>query len=666
MRKNLLTVGLLALTFSAQAQVLTHVDKDGLMYVGKGALVYNGGGFQMKDNGTVENHGNVMVVGSGADVFNTLTSTNGNKVVGGLGGVFVNKLNEPNNYASVNDNNPAVTPVYTYGQLYIQGLTQGNIQGIVNQEYRQVKHGDYQQIGLPFYDKTFSDLSTAAEFGKTFSTSRWSKNEILWWNNPGAVFENISSVSAKTMQPTASYGYYILGSLGLDSSSKVFTIQGRPYAEENTPSIQLKDGGNVQFGTGGNNVNAYNEKYNTYLQDGFSATTPWNNNYGKNIYQFSNPYLTNLDLSRIGKVETGATVTDGNDLANIQGLRLEVSGVQYSNVVGGGSSSYKFVTFPSGVPSGDVDYMVVRPMGTFTIKLLDNTLQPTFYFDKLRRFNYHPRAEATSYSVSAAKSSSSASTNTVKQLTVIGLNAAGNEVGRTYYLVSPETVTGFSNNATAQAANQSGAVIGTYEEALNGGYDNVAASLYWLYINEANEVDFQGKNIKLVDYTTPTSSGANKITQLRFEVKENGTLLSAGQHALTSGIGFYYKKANGTAMQIAQGDIIPVAPVTGTYTEYDLYYGAPNSAVLATSDVKPNRTLVVYDTNSDNYVVMFDPNWKTANIQVFDMTGKLVINAKSVKTDSHYVIPVDKNVKGGYVVTIVSNTGEKVSTKFLR
>jgi hypothetical protein len=122
----------------------------------------------------------------------------------------------------------------------------------------------------------------------------------------------------------------------------------------------------------------YNEKYYTYLQDGFhigSGGTVGRVTLVRNIYQFSNPFLTNIDLSQIG-VNEGATVGDGINLQN-SGVRLEVSGVQTASSTGGsggtGSSSYKFITYPSGVPTGDVDYTVVRPMGTFVIKLLDNT-----------------------------------------------------------------------------------------------------------------------------------------------------------------------------------------------------------------------------------------------------------------------------------------------------
>ncbi len=96
MKKNLLTIGLLSLTVSINAQnVLLHVDDTAKMYVSKGTLVYNGGGMQIKNTGNIENRGNFMVVGTTSDTFRNLDSA-GNPVVNGTGGWFVNKLNEKN------------------------------------------------------------------------------------------------------------------------------------------------------------------------------------------------------------------------------------------------------------------------------------------------------------------------------------------------------------------------------------------------------------------------------------------------------------------------------------------------------------------------------------------------------------------------------------------
>ncbi|MDH6252186.1 hypothetical protein M2347_001913 [Chryseobacterium sp. H1D6B] len=657
MRKSLFAIGLLALSYSVQAQILCHVDTNANMYVSKGTLVYSGGGLQMKGNGTVENHGNVMVSGTGTDLFKTIDASNVDKTEANGGGNFVNKLNEPTAYATVNVNSPAATPAYTYGQLYISGLPQANITGIVDQEYRQVNQGAYQQMGIPFYSKTLSTLN--AELGKTFSGVRGSGNDIDQWNNSTVVFNHFTNLTYRTGIDSPFYAYYAVGGTGLDVSSTTRTLKGRPFTDVNATLPLQNAGANVTFGSGGSALNQYNEKYYSYLQDGFAAPSgagAWTGSYGKNIYQFSNPFLTNLDLSLIAYQESAA-VGDGVNLSTIQGVRLEVSGVQYSPNIGGGgggSTSYKFITFNAGVPTGDVNYVMVRPLSTFVIKLNNNTAADQFNFANLRRFNYYGRADATNYSVTANKSA--AKNGTVKQLGVIGLDQNGNEVGRTYYVVYPNGTTGHTAESKAQAAASSGDLIGTFEEAPTGGYDYNYTSAYWLYINEANENNFKGKNVKLVNYDL------NKVKSYKFEIRENADLVAAGTHQLSTGVGFYYKAPNGTAMEAKQGDVVPA-----TNAEYDLYYGEPEK-VLATvkPSATPSRTMVVYNPEITNYIVRFDPNWKKADIEVYDMSGKLVISKKAVNTSTDFVIELDSSIKNSYVVKIVSDKGETVNTKILK
>lgn len=661
MKKNLFTVGFLALTFSLGAQqVVCHVDQDGIFFVGKNALVYNGGGLQMKGNALYENHGNVMVVGNGTtDVFKTIDASNTDKTETTGGGNFINKLNEPDNFASHNSADQVDSPVYTYGQLFITGISQTNLPGIIDQEYRQVNHGAYQQIGLPFFGKRLITLNS--ELSKIFNTNRYSHNEILVWNNRNVVFDNLSSLNLKTGEDIKPYTYYILGGIGLDVANSTRTLKGRPVSDAaiSDKVVKLEDAGyNINFGAGGNNTNAYNEKYNTYLQDNFTVTAgnAWLGNFGKNYYQFGNPYLTNIDFSQINKVES-ATVGDGNNLSNVYGVRFEVSGVQHTTNGGGGSSSFKAVTYGTGSQSGDVEYQVVRPFGSFAIKLKDNTLKPDFDFSTLRRFKYHPRNGATDYNVTAARSGNS--TSTVKQLGIIGLDANGNEIERTYYIVANNTVTGASSDVKAQLGAFDGQKLGTYEEdALNGGYDNNNVS-YWLYINEANENDFKGKNIKLVNYN-PTVVG------FKFEIRENAILVDDATHLLSQGEGFYYKKAS-------ESNVIPVlqnATVAASETtiekpsEYDVYYGKPQNTLGAIT-VKKSSTIVVFNPEQDNYFIIIDPTWRTADIQVFDMSGKLVHNASKVSFNERYELVLPKIV-AGYVVHITSEKGERVITKILR
>lgn len=639
MKKNLFTIGFLALAVSLNAQVVCHVDAGGIFYVGENALVYNGGGVQTKGTGVYDIHGNVMVVGTTGDVLKTISPNS-------TGGNIVLRLNTPSAFTTS-----------TYGQLYINGLTQGNITAIVDKEYRATKHGTYQQIAMPFSNKLISSLST--EFGKTFGNKRRSQNEILVYNNRNVVADNLN-ISANTPKNTA---YYMLGSKNFDSSAPtsgtVYTVKGVPYA--NGVVETLTDAGlNTPFGSAGNGKNAYDERYNSYLQDNWDYLTntsaPWSvATFGRNIYQFGNPYLTNLDLKYIGVTEAGAT-TDGNKLVQIKGIRFD-SGNVVSNATGATyDTNAKFINFtdPGNVPTGDVG-IVIKPMQVFVIKLKGNGLDAPdrkLSFDGLRRFKMTARQSAP-YDVTAAKGTGKASTETVKQLGIVALDANGEELARTYYVVYPSAISGQTSNHTVQTTLGNGSVIGTYEEdAINGGYDSNVVNTYWLYINEANETDFLGKAIPLALYS-------DAIKSLKFEIRENADLLDDNVHVLSSGIGFYYKGQNGVISEIAQNQIVPVSG-----NEYSLYYG--KASTLGTNSIsKPSRTKVVYSQSTDNFMVRFDPEWKKADINVYDMSGKLIISQKDFTASKDFDILLPK-MNTAYIVTAVSEKGDKISSKIVR
>ncbi|WP_426480850.1 T9SS type A sorting domain-containing protein [Chryseobacterium sp. R2ACT005] len=660
MRKSLFAIGLLAISYSVQAQILCHVDTNANMYVSEGTLVYSGGGVQTKGNGLLDVHGNIMVVGSATDNFKTIDDGGADKTDGGN---IILRLNTPGSFATS-----------TYGQLYIDGLSQSNISGIVTKEYRTTSNGTgnyFQQVALPFSGKAYNSLST--EVGKTFNTGRYD-NPILKWDNANAV-----SITTLNLAPTSTTwdasGYYMLKVKNNDwnpsapASGTVFNINGKPYAPY-AGAVTLQNAGksnvgasNVVFGTNGNALNQYNEKYNTYLDDSFEFTTnAWSGTFGQNFYQFGNPFLTNLDLANIGYTES-VTGSDGNAVKNIWGIEYDPGTIVTLPSGSTYATSAKVVTFlPTGdgvAPAiGDVDLLVIKPMQSFKIKLRDNTAQ-TLNFNTLRRFKSTARTAGINYDVTAARMAGTGKniTNTVKQLGVIGLDANGKELSRTYYVVSPSLTTGHQISAATSVQSSAGKnIIGTFEESLNGGYDNNYTN-YWLYINEANESNFQGKNVKLVNYYL------DQVKSYKFEIRENAVLIPAGAHQLSSGLGFYYKAENGNLIEAKQGDVIAV-----TNEEANLYYGEPSNITLAVdkNNTTASRTLVVYDPSITNYIVRFDPKWKKADIQVYDMSGKLVISKKAVDASRDFVIELDGSVKNSYVVKIVSDKGETVNTKILK
>ena len=444
MKRKIFTLGLLSLAFSANAQSLLGIQDQASLHIKEDALIYSGGEVKTVADGVIDNFGNVMIVGGG---FKTVTASNTDKTNGGN---FILRLwsNATTNGSIVNGGT-----VIKYGQLYIDNQTsQAQVTGIVDKEYKDNSHGAYQQMGIPFYKKNFSELST--ELGANLSGNRWNRTGVLVWNNSKVRFDHFNPTNNTTDIKLAGHAvanngatsYYAIGSRYFNAftggtpntlSTKVFTIKGVPFAGNITATLSGAGDG-VDFGVGGKNTNYYREQYNSYLGDHWEhSSSPWSGNYGKNIYQFGNPYLTNINLKYIG------TIID-----NLMGVRVDPS---TSVKATGAETSGVYVSYNNaGVAIGDVKQVIVRPMGTFEIKLSGPSVR-VLDFGQLRKFAYEANTSNTStYNGGVTVQSESSnkdfvlselstnstvkignaklSNSSVKQLGVIALDADGKEL----------------------------------------------------------------------------------------------------------------------------------------------------------------------------------------------------------------------------------------------
>lgn len=641
MKKSVFSIGLLALGLvSIKSQTLTYVGATANIYVKPSTLMYNGGTVEVKNTGLVENQGNIQI-------------DNGDFLTDAIDGSSVKlKLNDTSSYAS-------------YGQLWINNTNQSAITGSVTKEYAVANEGAYQHIALPFENKLIHSLSQ--ELGKTFTDKRWSLNEILVSNN-SMVRTDVVKLTQKTNDVTSSSGnhktaYYSLGNK--DNSvnyTQMKSIKGVPFSSDGVDVTLSGAGATIDFGTDGGKLNAWREKYSSYVRDAFASTDGknWTNGYGKNLYQLGNPFLTNLDLSKI----------PDDAKAKIRGIRIELAGTTYDSTNGTKYGTYKYVTFSgTGGPVGDVSAAIVKPMQTFLIKTNDNN-GVSIDFASLRTFAYTPEESSTSNLVvsqsantnnklrvlSSATKPLVSSASSIKQLGLIALDENKNEIGRTYYVVYPEAITGKpSGQATTQAQATRNDVIGTFEEKAEGGYDAEAAKSYWLYINDANENDFKGKNILL-------KKNNADVKFLKFEIRENTNLLNEGESKLLSGESFYIESMSGGALvKATHGEVIPA-----TENYYNLYYGLPENRTLETIEVsRPADCAIVYDEAIKSYKLIFDSTWSSANIKVFDISGKLIGSDNGVSTSQPYSIYLPTGVQSTYVVVAQSEKGEVFSQKIV-
>ena len=677
MKRKIFALGLLSLAFSANAQSLLGVQDQASLHIKEGTLIYGGGELKTVGSGVVDNFGNVMIVGGG---IKTVTTTNTDKTDGGN---IILRLwsNATTNGSIVNGGT-----VIKYGQLYIDGVSQSDVTGIVDKEYKDNAHGAYQQMAIPFYKKTFASLST--ELNANLSGKRSNRTGVLVWNNrkirfdhfdPTVTTNNTTDIKLAG-HPVANNGatsYYAIGSRYFNAftggnpntlSTNVFTIKGVPFAGNITASL-TGSGVGVDFGVGGKNTNFYGERYNTYVGDHWEhsvISNRWTGNYGKNIYQFGNPYLTNINLKYIG------TVID-----NLVGVRVDPS----TNVKAtGAETGGVYVSYVGEVATGDVKEAIVRPMGTFEVKLSAPSTR-VLDFSQLRKFAYEANSSNTSTypggvtvlsepaseslfsemsTNSTTRIANNISNSTVKQLGVIALDADGKELGRTYYVVHANGISGQPTKLTSQVTANSKNVIGTFEEAKKGGVDEELIESYWLYINEANENDFKGKEVPMRIYSSDVKS-------LAFEILENAEDIADGQERLSSGESFYIFDGK---KHVLIGNNKKIA-ISSTDADFGLYYGKPAELASSRETIatiqKPSATILAYDESIAAHKILFDPEWKKAAVQVFDLSGRLIFSQANVDaTKGEFVVNLPNTVRGTYVVTAVSETGKKFSQKVIK
>lgn len=661
MKKKLLTLGAVALGFSfANAQFVSYVEDNATVFVEEDALVTNWGGMKTVGTGKIVDEGQIMLLGDSTSKFATVNVNGSAKTDGGN---FILRMTNEN------------LGNLRYGQLYINGLVQNNITGIVDKEFKEFKHGTYQQIALPFYQKTFQSLSTDLGLTTPINNQRWSQKEVLVWNNSVVRSNYIPATNtgelANGINPSTAY--FMLGAGGgLDVQTKKHVVKGIPYADG--IKVTLTGAGvGIDFGTNGLNQNYYKEKYASYLQDSF-ASDAWKNDFGKNIYQFGNPFFTNLDVRYLGEQLSGI---QGIKLPNANNSQVVTSSGTYTQ----SKVADYYITFANnGIAVGDVTKTIILPMQNIVIKMKDNTTgNRELNFDNLRRFLYSSAATTQSLreayvksNASQARKVNSVSTGTVKQLGVIAYDKDNNEIGRTYYVVYPDAVVGQPKEASTQVKASSSGILGTYEELKEGGVDNNLKDKYWLYINEANENQFKGKDIHLEVNDEYVDGTKANVDHLGFEIRENADLIADNQSSLSTGESFYVK-SQGSLVKVAQGQNLPIAGIKSEdgVKAFKLYYGRPVDSVVETPGIgkpseKVSETVAVLDDATKDYKLIFDATWKKASVKVLDINGRVVLSKDNVNTAEPFVINLPSKEKAVYVVTATSEKGKQFIQKIIK
>nr|WP_244973258.1 T9SS type A sorting domain-containing protein [Formosa algae] len=191
-----------------------------------------------------------------------------------------------------------------------------------------------------------------------------------------------------------------------------------------------------------------------------------------------------------------------------------------------------------------------------------------------------------------------------------------------------------------------------------------------LYDAYVNSNDFQIYSLiadeKLVIQGRPLPFLDSDEVQLGIDVTENGTYTIAidnleGSIFLEDNQDIYLKDTYLDVEHDLRDTPYSFTAVAGeTKDRFVLVYTSSNENLLAVDETVIDNTFA-YINNSTLYV----KSSKTiSNVQVFDITGKQVVNYKSANQSNEFSMPFSYS-RGGYIVSITLGEGQVVTKKLI-
>ena len=690
MKKILLTIGALALSISfVDAQVLTYVGQNANMFVSSGTLLYSGGDFQLDANidKTVENKGNITIVGN--YLKGTTTS---NAAVDGK--EFVN------DYTSAND----------YGQVQILGGATGTNAKMTMQK-PPVPTGYFGAtfpIAFPYQDdvgvlmtsfgKPASTFIGSCAIGQFCGQSIFAMTLRRWNNN--LVVNDVVPTGA-----TFKAGdYYLLNMRNSDMQANMTNPTGNVVGYKGTPAPLsytstvlgvIKDQTAATFSPMAYNDwkglgNAYNESYESYLgyQDTSSPT------YGKNVYRFGNPYTSNLDLSDVSTggpkswisfINAGNVGIDAATGVSIIGFyitkRTDKYAITWNPITG--SSDNNSATSPTYYKAlynkalgwtGAKEALLIKPFETFNLnftqlnygKLGGYLVNATVNFnDNHKTYSYIANAAAAAPGGNLPQSVSGASAMKVMSATAAAqpITNSSNFVQAEIFLVDKDintigTPVFIAGNDLASLDSEKGTVNNPIY--VNG------------FVSKSETIAYdQQRDITVFNTNTyagkPLALGFNDLKagqsyELRFSLFE-GSIFNEVKDLSTDKF-YLLDKSNNTVTPISATSTYKFTPTSANEaTRFEVYWREYNNSTLGTGEsVKTSNSTVVYK-DAGVSKVRFERVAK-ANVQVYDMGGRLINNAQGISTASDYTLPLVAN--GVYIVKVTYENGDVRTLKAIK
>lgn len=618
-------------------------------------LFYFGENFELTsaatDDAVVENAGNVEIVGNYVNNW------------GGYSGM---------NFLST------WTSAASYGQVIIHDTSMAGLLAMEKVSIPPASNA-WGQFSIPF---SYSDADEATHqlFGISYidGIDRYHASMMVWNNSVEPRFDHLNFMS--TINPLD----YVILNLFYDdpglkhamTSSAIQTYKGAPTnavyntGVMNTSMFFPADDWDVWK----KKFNGYNERFRTYIED--PIRDPSDVEFGKYIFQYGNPYTSNIYLANIGRNDEA--MDDGVNIPNLKGVSRYLTNGWTANSTtsdGGAVSGTGTVkaTYDAGTKTwaGDVEALIVQPFEAFNIHLTDNNNASQMEFsDKLKTFGMTGDLNggaatkmAGNFSSPVMGTEATPVSSGFYQLRIKLFNNDGEFVGNRLNVVASSIVeNGLPNEFEAEYFDF-GERTGFYLAQENAEGTHVTQSDRKMDINAVN-TDFVGKAIPLFFNRV---DGDNDTYTVKAELFQGSIFNKLSEGNYDDGNSwFFYDSDNDELLAIDTNFSYQIAPqdIYGSRARYELYWneGPSDRGSMGTNDQLASSTIVYKDI--ENFFVKFNVNWNNADVKVYDLTGRNILTYKNVNTKER--LQLDLSSRGVYVVKVVSSNGEVYTQKIIK
>ena len=684
MKKNLLALGALALGFSFNAQTLTYVDEGAKFYVSSGALVYSGGDWELNANtaATVENRGAIMIVGNYKKGTRSNAASDGKEFV--------------NVWTATND----------YGQVQIlssNGMTDA-LMTVQRPAAPTSYFGGSFPISFPFKDQvnyvmTAFGLPTTSFKGTcgidvNCGASRYDMTMHKWNNSK---IHGDAVVSGANFKAGDYYFLNLRSTSGLQPyMTGIINYKGTPapvaYASTGIasviPSMTESAFSDLGYNDWKTKVNPYNEKYESYM--GYVNST--NKYTGKNIYRFGNPYTSNLDLTAVDGINAWLRITNagGNRTLKQSTTDLLIKDFYITkrtpsydviwNPANGSTNvnaDYYSAKFDGTNWVGNPEALIIKPLETFNlnfplldpIKLGSRIVHLDVNFTDFHKTFKYP-AVGTSTTVTAPKNAMMVA----KKTSVVGRSAqtlSASTVDRSHSTVNND---GFYQAEVFLLKNNSVEAAPVYLVGTN--YSDISAvaaqstNKVFLYGMKADSTAEPTSQKLFSEFNSdtyvgkPLAVGFNNLVvgdnyQFRFNLYEGSIFTNVKD--LTNGAFYIKDNKNNTVKQISADQsynfTADSSAMAGRFAFYwkEASVTGVSDGTLGTNNSNTKDATVIYKDGEDRKI-RFENISSKANIQVYNMAGRLIDSVDNVSTSQDYTLRL--SINGVYLVKVSYANGD--------